>query len=75
MVGPIGRDLDLHLLAGERTIDERDPAILGPSQRIAAGNHPRRRELHPTSQAQTLRDSRILTLGAVRRAPNGAVIR
>ena len=41
-----------HPLAGKRTVDERDPAVVGPSQRVAAGNHPRRRQLHRTSQAQ-----------------------
>jgi hypothetical protein len=65
-VGFVGGHVDADPLAGERAVDQRDPPVIDPAEGVTAGNHPRRRQFHPNSQARSLRDSRI--------APNGAVI-
>ena len=60
MIGPVGGHLDPHALAGEGAVDQRHPAVVGASERIAAGNHASRRQLHQTSEARSLRDWRIV---------------
>ena len=52
-VGLVGGDLDADPLAGEGAVDQRDPAVVDPAERITAGNHARRRQFHPDSQARS----------------------
>ena len=59
-VGFVGGDLDADPLAGERAVDQRDAPVVDPAERVTAGNHARRRQFHPDSQARSLRDSRIV---------------
>ena len=60
MIRTVGRDFDADPFAGERAVDQRDASVVGAAEGIAAGNHARRRQLHSTSQARSLRDSRIV---------------
>ena len=60
MIGPVGGHLDPHALTGEGAVDQRHPAVVGAPERIAAGNHASRRQLHQTSEARSLRDCRIV---------------
>ncbi len=45
-VRPVGGHLDADPLAGQGAVDQRDPAVVGARERITAGNHARRRQLH-----------------------------
>ena len=47
-------------LAGERPVDQCHSTVVGPRQRVTAGNHARRRQFHPTSVPRTLRDFSIV---------------
>jgi len=53
----VGCDLDPHPLSRQGTVDERDPAVRGARERVAAGHHARRCDLHEPSVARSLRDS------------------